>query len=722
MYTLEEQKQISDILLKEKPHLINMRNFGIIAHVDAGKTTTSEQILVSTGLKQQAGHVHEGAATTDSREDEKRRGITIQSSSISTTWECENVKYEFNIIDTPGHIDFNIEVEKSLTVLDGAVLVIDGKEGVQTQTRTVVKQTTKHNVPLLCFINKLDGIGADFDKSFATLEKKIGDIRSIAIQTPVGIESNFRGVLDLVDGKYYYWVKSESKTYARPQILEIPTELQEEYQARRHKMLEVLADVDDDIASKVIEGIEITSQDIKIALRKAVTSRKLMAVLAGAAYKSIGIEPLLNAISLYLPDPVTSCKLFQKSEHIKISHHSNDFVGFVFNTMHDKFSGTLYFIRVYSGSLESGQKIVNTTTGKSMTVRRFARMFVDKKHDVDVVNMGDIVVISGVDELVIGDTLVGMNNAKDKFKMLHIAVPTPVIGQVITPATKDDANKLSAALKQIRDRDISVQVSVDPDTQEIELKGMGALQLDVIVDQLRNEFKIKLVVSPISVKYVETISVETAEYTYEHKKQTGGSGQYAFIKFALTPLPRGEGLKFEDKVVGGEITASFIKGIESAFFEFCKKSATLKKDAPLVDMKMTILGGKMHSVDSDELSFKLATRYGLNECIKLCSPILLEPIMLGCVEVNSEDMIGVVNGLIGRLEGEVVSQTKSLSGSVTIINAEIPSRTSGDIISELRNLTSGNASYSSEFAKFKEVSKETLGKINSDLASTLSKR
>lgn len=702
-----EINKLKDTLLSQKPQLKYNRNFGIIAHVDAGKTTTTEHILVCSGLKNKAGAVHEGGAATDFREDERKRGITIQSASVFANWDLKGKQYEFNVIDTPGHVDFNIEVEKSLTVLDGAVLVIDGKEGVQTQTRTVFRQSQKHNVAVLCFINKLDGLGANFDKAFATLENKLTSIRHVAIQMPVGLESEFRSIIDLVEMKYYVWKKTDGKTYARPETTEIPAEYLAEAQERRMKMIEVLSTFNDDLANKLINEEEITNEELIHILRDCIIKRQVMGILCGAAFKNVGIELLLNAIAEYLPNPIESCRLFNRTEELCISHNNDDFVGFVFNTMQDPYSGTLNFVRVYSGSLNEGQRIYNSVTGKSFVVRRFARMFADKKHDITNVTMGDVFVVSGIEGVKIGDTLVGANNAKNQFEVLKISVPTPVIKQVITPKDKKDADKLTAALQKIMARDISLQFSTNIVTNELEIKGMGALHLEIITDQIRNEYGVILEISPPSIEYLETINTKIDEYIYEHKKQSGGRGQYACIRFALVPLERGAGLQFVDKVVGGEITASFIKGVESEFYDYCKKGGVAKKDATITDMQMILLGGKMHSVDSDELSFKLATRYGLSEAIAKCNPIVLEPIMLTTIEINGgQEYIGVVNALVGKSEGIILNTIEGI-GTVTIM-AEIPSRTSQELITHLRDLTKGNASSLQELARFAQVNEGTL--------------
>lgn len=705
----EDKDILIDKLLNEKPELKFNRNFGIIAHVDAGKTTTTEHILVCAGLRAKGGAVHEGGTVTDFRQDEKERGITIQSASVFANWELNGQKYELNLVDTPGHVDFNIEVEKSLTVLDGAVLVIDGKEGVQTQTRTVFRQSQKHGVAMLCFINKLDGVGADFDKSFATLENKLSTTKSVAIQMPVGIESEFRSIIDLVEMKYYAWAKTDNKTYARPKVSEIPEEYKEEAMRRRNKMLDALSMFNDELADKLISEETISTEETITILRQCIIKKQVMAVLCGASFKNIGIEPLLNAIALYLPNPVETCRLLNTDEKLSISHKGEDFVGFLFNTMQDPYSGTLNFIRVYSGSLSQGQKLFNTKTQKALNVRRFSRMFADKKHDIESVSLGDIVVVSGIDGVKIGDTLLGTNNMQinNTFEVLKISVPIPVIGQVITPKDKKDADKLTMALQTIAGRDISLHFGTNQNTNELEIKGMGELHLEIVINQIRSQYGVELNVSPPSVEYLETINNSIEEFVYEHKKQSGGRGQYANIRFALTPLERGAGLQFKNSVVGGEITASFIKGVETEFFEFCKRNATLKKDASIVDLKMELLGGKMHSVDSDELSFKLATKYGISEAICKCHPILLEPIMLTTIEINGgQDYIGIVNALVGKSEGIILNTIES-HGNVTII-AEIPSRTSQELITHLRDSTKGNASSLQELSRFAQVTEGTL--------------
>jgi elongation factor G len=667
------------------------RNIGIAAHVDAGKTTTTEHILVVSGIKKTAGEVHGGGTTvTDFREDERQRGITIVSASVNLQWK----EYNINVIDTPGHIDFNIEVEKSLAVLDGVVLVIDGKEGIQTQTRTVTNQALEKGNSMICFINKLDGLGASAYHSLDTLRAL--KIRSVLAQIPVGIENSFRGVIDIIEMKYYYWPArtNETKTtYAPPQVLEVPAEHMPQAQQYRNILLETLSEYDTDIALALIEDSEITTAQIQAALRKAVVARQIMPVFCGAAFKNIGIEPLLDAITLYLPDPIETNKLLKIKPDTVIGNDPKQLVSFAFNHMSDKFHGELYFIRVYNGKMVAGQtKLYNTSTGKTVAIRRLHRIFAAKIDDITEAYAGDIVAISGLKGVKIGDTLVFAENEElHDIEMVKIKVPIPVVTCVLVAKTKDDLDKAALAAQHIAERDLSLSIETDPISGEVILAGMGELHLEVIINQIKSQYGANVSAKPVATKYVETIAEPCNEFVYEHKKQTGGKGQYAKVVFNLKPGAPGSGIHVIDQIKGGVISANYIKTMKETFLAWCRNGGVVKPKSAIVDVELTFVDGAMHPVDSDEMSFKQAISYGIKEAFLKAHPVVLEPIMAIEIEVNSDEYVGAVSSFVSKKAGTVTNVTQSPVTKTTYIHAEIPNRTSNNMINDLRSLTRGNA-------------------------------
>lgn len=718
-------------ILKQHPKLSRTRNFGVIAHVDAGKTTTTERILLYTGEIRNTGEVHDGQATTDFREDEKERGVTIQSAAVSCNWKVKDSLYNYNIIDTPGHIDFNIEVEKSLRVLDGAILVIDGKEGVQTQTKKVFSQANKYDVPLICFVNKMDGMGANYDRSCRTLGDRLG-ANYIKMQVPVGDESNFMGVIDIIEKKYYHWEFEDKKPY---EIREVPENLMDQMQQTRSDLLDTLAEFEyhQEFMDRYLEhGDNFSPQEIRDILRVSVLKGDIMPTFCGSAFKNRGVEIILDAISQYLPNPVESCALLNAKEikyldkvytpeekdvkvssphfidgTVSVSTVANDFVGLVFDTMVDKF-GTTCFVRIYSGRLpKGGMKILHTRTNKSIMVRKYVKIFAQKREDMEESFIGDIIGLKNVSQLEIGDTITGISNKG--LGLMCTDVPAPVISMAIVPKNNTEKTSFIKALKAIQKKDISLHVSIDSKSGNIVISGMGELHLDVIVNQIARELEMNnITTQEPRIEYAETITQEVLDFEHEHKKQTGGSGQYAKMKVHLIPMEIGSGLQFESKITGGTIDTQYIKVIEKTFKDFLVNEGGVLAKYPVKDIKMILIDGAMHSVDTSSMAFENATRSLLRDALIKGAPTILEPIMkLEIDNVPSGKMSNDVQGDVAKRRGIVKDHIQSNNGKSRIV-AEVPMRELLSYVSYLRGKTKGDGQSSMSLLCYKPVTESYI--------------
>src|SRR5450631_1320146 len=623
------------------------RNFGIMAHIDAGKTTTTERILYYSGKSHKIGEVHDGAATMDWMEQEQERGITITSAATTTFW----LDKRLNIIDTPGHVDFTIEVERSLRVLDGAVCVLDGNQGVEPQTETVWRQADKYNVPRIVFVNKMDKIGADFYRCVDEIKTKVGG-RPVCIQLPVGSEADFKGIIDLVRMKAVVW--DDEALGANYTDVEIPEELKAKAAEYRHILLEAAVELDDEVMAAYLDGAEPDVATLKRLLRKAVRHIAFVPILCGSAFKNKGVQPLLDAVVDYLPSPIDreaikGVDMDTGAEILRLPRDSEPFSMLGFKIMDDPFVGTITFCRVYSGKIESGTTVLNSTKDKRERVGRMLLMHANNREDIKEAYAGDIVALAGLKDTRTGDTLCDMQKPVILEKM---EFPEPVIEIAIEPKSKADQEKLGVALAKLAAEDPSFRVSTDQESGQTILKGMGELHLDIKVDILKRTYKVEANIGAPQVAYREKISRKVTK-DYVHKKQTGGSGQFARIKIVCEPLPPGSGFMFENKVIGGNVPKEFIPGVEKGL-ESVLGSGVLA-GFPVVDLKVTLIDGAYHDVDSSALAFEIASRAALKEALRDAAPILLEPIMKVQV-VTPEEFTGSVVGDLNSRRGHIQSQ------------------------------------------------------------------
>ena len=674
--------------------LERMRNIGIAAHIDAGKTTTTERILYYTGRSHKIGEVHEGTATMDWMEQEQERGITITSAATTCSWR----DMQINIIDTPGHVDFTAEVERSLRVLDGAVAVFDAVAGVQPQSETVWRQADKYRVPRICFINKMDRVGADFYRSVETIVDRLR-ARPVAIQIPVGAEDQFKGIIDLVKMKAVIW--RDETLGAQFDVVDIPEELQEKAQHYREMMIEAVSEFDDKLFEKFVEGSPLTAEEIAAGIRKATLGLKIFPVICGSAFKNKGVQTMLDAVVDYLPSPLDIPPIQGHSvdnpEEIVIRHSSDSepFAALIFKIMTDPFSGQLAFFRVYSGKMSAGESIFNVAKGRKERVGRLLRMHANKREDIQEIMAGDICAAVGLKTVSTGDTIC---DEKDPVVLERIIFPTPVIQLAVEPKTKADQEKMGMAINKLAQEDPTFRVATDPETGQTILSGMGELHLEIIVDRMMREFGVVANVGKPQVAYRETIR-QLAEFDYTHKKQTGGSGQFARTKLRVEPAP-GEGYSFENDVVGGTIPREFIPAVEKGVVEALEGG--VMAGYPLVDIKVTVFDGDYHDVDSSEMAFKICASICFKEAARKAKPVLLEPVMAVEVVVP-EDYMGPVNGDLisrrGRLEG-----TESLGGT-SIIKSSVPLSEMFGYATELRSRTQGRGSFTMHFSRYEEVPK-----------------
>jgi len=673
--------------------LERMRNIGIAAHIDAGKTTTTERILYYTGRTHKLGEVHEGTAIMDWMEQEQERGITI--TSAATTCEWRNI--QINIIDTPGHVDFTAEVERSLRVLDGAVAVFDAVAGVQPQSETVWRQADKYSVPRICFINKMDRVGADFFHSVETIVSRL-KCKPVVIQLPVGAEDQFKGVVDLVEMKAMTW--RDETLGAEYDLVDIPADLTTKAEEYREKMIEAVAEHDDDLFERFIEGQPISNDQIRAAIRKATISLKVFPVICGSAFKNKGVQTMLDAVVDYLPSPVDVPPVegMDLDHRDRVLHRrasdEEPFAALVFKIMTDPYVGQLAFFRVYSGSLKSGDSVFNVAKGRKERIGRLLRMHANKREEIQEILAGDICAAVGLRTVSTGDTIC---DADHPIVLESILFPTPVIQLAVEPKTKADQEKMGIAIQKLAQEDPTFRVNTDPDTGQTILSGMGELHLEIIVDRMMREFGVGANVGKPQVAYRETIR-KSAEAEGRHVKQTGGHGQYGVVKLRLEPMPPGSGFEFVNDISGGAVPKEYIGPVEVGVKEALEGG--ILAGFPMSDVKVTLYDGSYHDVDSSEMSFKIAGSVGLKEAARKAKPVLLEPIMSVEVVVPEEymgDVIGDLNSRRGRIEG------LELRGTTQIIKSAVPLAEMFGYATELRSRTQGRGSFTMHFGKYEEV-------------------
>jgi elongation factor G len=683
------------------------RNIGIMAHIDAGKTTTTERVLYYTGISYKIGEVHEGTATMDWMVQEQERGITITSAATTCFWKRNGEEYRINIIDTPGHVDFTIEVERSLRVLDGAVAVFDAVAGVQPQSETVWRQADKYNVPRIAFINKMDRPGADFDHAVDTIRTRLA-ANPVSIQMPIGAEDRFKGVIDLIDMKSIVW-KDETKG-AEYVVEEVPGDLKEPARAAREKMIEVIADADDEIATKYLEGSEIGAAEIRAALRRGCIAIKLVPVVCGSAFKNKGVQPLLDAVIDYLPSPMDIAAVqgvdTKGKEVERKADDKEPFSALVFKIMADKHVGQLSFVRIYSGALKAGSYVLNSTRGSKERVGRIMKMHANKREDVDEAYAGEIVAVAGLKQVTTGDTI-----CADAHPVVLEAMefPAPVISLAIEPKTRPDQEKLGIALGRLAQEDPSFRVTTDRETNQTIISGMGELHLEIIVDRLKREYGVEANVGKPQVAYRETIR-KPAKGEEKYARQTGGRGQYGHAVLEIEPNEPGAGFEFINEIVGGVIPREYIPAVEKGVVEAMEGGILAGYE--MVDVKVRLVYGSFHEVDSSELAFKIAGSIAFKNAARAASPALLEPVMKVEV-VTPEEYMGSVTGDInsrrGRIEG-MISRT-----GTQIITAMVPLAEMFGYETDLRSMTQGRASSTMHFHRYEEapksVSEEIIAKV-----------
>jgi elongation factor G len=668
------------------------RNIGIMAHIDAGKTTTTERILYYTGMTYKIGEVHEGTATMDWMVQEQERGITITSAATTCFWRDHRI----NIIDTPGHVDFTIEVERSLRVLDGAVAVFCGVGGVEPQSETVWRQADKYRVPRIAFVNKMDRVGADFESVVRQIRERLG-AHPVPVQLPLGVEENFRGVIDLVGMRAIVW--DDESLGARFRSEEIPPEYRDSAEAARERVLEAAADCDETIMEKYLSGEAISEDEIHRALRAGALSMRIVPVLCGSAFKNKGVQPLLDAVVNYLPSPldippVQGVNPLTGETETRRTADDEAFAALAFKIMTDPFVGSLTFFRVYSGRLESGSYVFNSTKGKKERIGRLLKMHANKREEIKEVFAGEIAAAVGLRDTTTGDTLCDESRP---IVLESIEFPEPVISVAIEPKTKADQEKLSISLQKLAAEDPSFRVSTDKETGQTILSGMGELHLEIIVDRLLREFKVDASVGKPQVAYRETVR-KAAEYEYKHVRQTGGRGQYGHVVLRVEPLGRGKGFEFVDAIKGGVVPREYIPAVEKGVVEAMERG--IIAGYPMVDVRVTLLDGSYHEVDSSELAFKIAASIAFQEAAKRADPVILEPIMLVEVVVP-EEFAGAVFGDLNSRRGRI--QGMDSRGGAQVIRAHVPLAEMFGYATELRSMSQGRATYTMQFSHYEPV-------------------
>ncbi|CAM3615827.1 elongation factor G [Occultella aeris] len=689
--------------------LTKVRNIGIMAHIDAGKTTTTERILFYTGVNHKLGETHDGASTTDWMEQEKERGITITSAAVTSFWDGNQI----NIIDTPGHVDFTVEVERSLRVLDGAVAVFDGKEGVEPQSETVWRQADKYDVPRICFVNKMDKLGADFYYTVETIVKRLG-AKPLVMQLPIGSESEFVGVVDLVTMKAFVWPgdsKGDVTMGAAYETQDIPADLLERAQQYRAQLVEDVAEASDELMEKFLEGEEISIPELKAGIRKMTINSEAYPVFCGSAFKNRGVQPMLDAVIDYLPSPIDVPPMIghdPKDEAVELTRapsESEPFSALAFKIASHPFFGTLTFIRVYSGLAHPGDQVMNTTKGRKERIGKLFQMHANKENPVDEAHAGHIYAAIGLKDTTTGDTLAALDAP---IVLESMSFPDPVIFVAIEPKTKGDQEKLSTAIQKLSAEDPTFTVSLNEDTGQTEIGGMGELHLDILVDRMRREFRVEANVGKPQVAYRETIRRKVDKLDYTHKKQTGGSGQFAKVQMSFEPLQSeaGELYEFDNKVTGGRIPREYIPSVDAGVQDALQVGVLA--GYPLVGIKATLLDGAYHDVDSSEMAFKIAGSMALKEGVRRADPVLLEPVM--DVEVRTpEEYMGDVIGDLNSRRGQI--QSMEDASGVKVVRALVPLSEMFGYIGDLRSKTQGRAVYSMQFSNYAEVPRNVSEEI-----------
>jgi len=676
--------------------LAKVRNIGIMAHIDAGKTTTTERILFYTGISYKIGEVHDGAAVMDWMEQEQERGITITSAATTCFWK----NHQINIIDTPGHVDFTVEVERSLRVLDGAVAVFDGKEGVEPQSEQVWRQATKYDVPRICFVNKMDKLGADFYFTVRTISERLG-AKPLPIQLPIGAESDFIGVVDLVEMRALTW-RGEVQKGEDYAVEEIPADLADKAAEYREALIEAVAETDDALMEKYLGGEELTVEEIKTGIRAIVTGRLAYPVLCGSAFKNKGVQPMLDAVIDYLPapldvPPVEGTLLDGETKATRAPNTEEPFSALAFKIAVHPFFGKLTYVRVYSGKLASGSQVINSTKDRKERIGKLFQMHANKENPVDTASAGHIYAVIGLKDTTTGDTLCDPANP---IVLESMTFPDPVIQVAIEPKTKADQEKLGTAIQKLAEEDPTFKVNLDQETGQTIIAGMGELHLDILVDRMRREFKVEANIGKPQVAYRETIRKTVEKLDYTHKKQTGGSGQFAKVVIKLEPLATTDGAlyEFDNKVTGGRVPREYIPSVDAGAQDAMQYGVLA--GYPLVGLKLTLLDGAYHEVDSSEMAFKVAGSMAMKEAARKAGPVILEPLM--AVEVTTpEDYMGEVIGDLNSRRGQI--QAMEERSGARIVKALVPLSEMFGYVGDLRSKTQGRANYSMVFDSYAEV-------------------
>jgi elongation factor G len=687
-----------------KTDLSKVRNIGIMAHIDAGKTTTTERILFYTGINYKIGEVHEGAATMDWMEQEQERGITITSAATTCHWK----DHQINIIDTPGHVDFTIEVERSLRVLDGAVAVFDGVAGVEPQSQTVWRQADRYRVPRICFVNKLDRTGASFEHCVETIKNRLNAIPAV-VQLPIGSEADFIGVVDLIKMRALTW-RGETKIGEDYAVEEIPAELVDQAQAARHALIELVADHDDHMMEAFLTDEEsITPELLQDSIRRAVLASKITAVLCGSAFKNKGVQPLLDAVIAYLPSPLDVPAIMgfkQGDESVTIERHPTDadpFAALAYKIAADPHLGRLTYIRLYSGKLVAGSTVLNATKGRRERIGKIYQMHANKRQEIASVGAGQIVAVMGLKDTTTGETLSDISNP---VVLESMDFPAPVIEQAIEPKTKSDQEKLGMAIQRLAEEDPTFRVHTDDETGQTIIAGMGELHLEILIDRMKREFRVGANIGKPQVAYRETLRRPVEKVEYTHKKQTGGSGQYGRVIINVAPLPAGSGYEFVNQITGGRIPREYIPAVDEGIQDAMQFGVLA--GYPVDDVKVTLIDGAYHDVDSSELAFRVAGSMVFKEAARRADPALLEPVM--AVEVTTpEAYLGTVIGDLNARRGHVQAMT-DLHGN-KVVQALVPLSEMFGYVGDLRSKTSGQASYSMEFHSYAETPKSIAEEI-----------
>lgn len=685
--------------------LNKVRNIGIMAHIDAGKTTTTERILFYTGVNYKLGETHDGASTTDWMEQEQERGITITSAAVTCFWNQNQI----NIIDTPGHVDFTVEVERSLRVLDGAVAVFDGKEGVEPQSEQVWRQADKYDVPRICFVNKMDKLGADFYFTVRTIEERLG-ARPLVIQLPIGAENDFEGIVDLVEMNAKVW-RGDTKLGESYETIEIPADLTDKAAEYRTALLETVAETDEALLEKYLGGEELSVEEIKGGIRKLTVTSELYPVLCGSAFKNKGVQPMLDAVIDYLPSPLdvesVQGHVPGKEDEIISRKPSIDepFSALAFKIAVHPFFGKLTYVRVYSGKVDSGAQVVNSTKGKKERLGKLFQMHSNKENPVDTVSAGHIYAVIGLKDTTTGDTLC---DPTKQIVLESMTFPAPVIEVAIEPKTKSDQEKLGLAIQKLAEEDPTFKVHLDQETGQTVIGGMGELHLDILVDRMRREFKVEANVGKPQVAYKETIRKKVEKVEYTHKKQTGGSGQFAKVLIDVEPFTGEDGAtyEFENKVTGGRVPREYIPAVDAGAQDAMQYGVLA--GYPLVNIKVTLTDGQYHDVDSSEMAFKVAGSQALKKAAAAAQPVILEPIM--AVEVTTpEDYMGDVIGDLNSRRGQI--QAMEERSGARVVKAQVPLSEMFGYVGDLRSKTQGRANYSMVFDSYAEVPAQVAKEI-----------